>query len=112
MVRAYKEALFVPEIQITRKKLNASRHGNQKAGRVQKPDAHVQPSHETQTSTARVGCTNQQARRQLSPPRRKAESRSAKNERSSKWGNPLRPGGFFKRHQRQHPRYFNCKLAR
>ena len=78
MVRAYKKALFVPESQVTRKKQNASRHGNQKAGQVQSPDAHVQPSHETSTSTARGGCTSQQARRQLSPLRRQAKSRSAK----------------------------------
>lgn len=81
MVRAYKEALFVPESQVTRKKQNASRHGNQKAGQAKKPDAHVQPSHEKPTSTARVGLASQQARRQLSPFRRQAESRSAKNER-------------------------------
>lgn len=81
MVRAYKEALNMPVQNLSRKKMNVSRHGNQKAGQVQNPDAHVQPSHETSTSTARGGCTSQQARRQLSPLRRQAESRSAKNER-------------------------------
>lgn len=81
MVRAHKKALNVPESQITRKRQNASRHGNQKAGQAKKPDAHVQPSHETSTSTARVGLASQQARRQLSPLRRQAESRSINNER-------------------------------